>query len=123
MAAPKGHKKWGGRKKGDPNKKTEVLQDKAKELGIDPFEILLHFANGDWEALGYKESFEYKYTPSGARYMVDVIPAELRCKAAADACQYLHPKRKAIDHTDMSRPWENRPNENVTDEELRLEDA
>ena len=89
--------KYGGRTKGAPNKDTQTLQEKAKELGCDPFEILIHFAKGDYEKLGYKE---YTYKQFGENVVEELtIRPELRQKAARDACEYLYPKRKAIEHT------------------------
>lgn len=85
-----------GRKKGTPNKATQTLQEIADSLGIDPFKILLYFAKGDWEALGY-ESPEIQKCSMGNTYYEPVIPPELRQKSAKDACEYLYPKRKAIE--------------------------
>lgn len=77
-----------GRKKGTPNKATLPLEQKALELGVDPFEILLRFAGGDWKGLGYKsEAYEDGFT----------ISPEMRLKAASEACQYLLAKKKAIE--------------------------
>lgn len=89
-------KKSGGRVKGTPNKKSLHLNERAKELGVDPFKILLHFAAGDYEALGYKE-IETKYDAQGKEISNLVITPELRCQAAEKACQYLYPKRKAVE--------------------------
>ena len=74
--------KTGGRKKGTPNKGSAPCSEKAHELGIEPFTVLLLFAAGDWQKLGYAAPID---------------PA-IRCKAAAEACHYLYPKRKAIEH-------------------------
>lgn len=80
----KGEKTPGsGRKKGTPNKTISPLKERAEVLGIDPFEILLYFAAGNKAALNLTED----------------IPAQVRAKAAAEACQYLHPKLKAIEHS------------------------
>jgi hypothetical protein len=99
--------KVGGRAKGVPNRTTQILQDKAAELEVDPFEILLRFAKGDWKGLKYSSPTETRYTPSGESYEKWVIEPELRAKCAADACQYLHPKRKAIEHSGLdSSPLE-----------------
>lgn len=77
--------RYGGRKKGVPNRKTRPLLEKAAELGVDPFEILLLIAKGDWERLGYKTLAEANLT------------LQMRQSAASDCCQYLYPKRKAIE--------------------------
>lgn len=89
--------KFGGRQKGTPNKKTQHLIDIADRLGCDPFEILILFAKGDWETLGYREE---KYVASssdkGETLKYTIEPA-VRAKCAAEAASYLYPKRKAIE--------------------------
>ena len=37
--APKGHPKWGGRKKGTPNERTKA-EAACERAGIDPFDLL-----------------------------------------------------------------------------------
>lgn len=72
--AGKGLPKTGGRTKGTPNKSTEALLEKCERLNIDPFEALLLIArDGDEEIT--------------------------RLNALKEACSYLFPKRKAIEHT------------------------
>lgn len=85
-----------GRKKGTPNKNTQTLLEKARELGVDPFEVLLLFAKGDWKALGYASEMTDRPTQHGV-IMEYTISPELRKSAASDANQYLHPKRKAVE--------------------------
>lgn len=47
MAAPKGHPRYGGRKKGTPNKRTRA-EEACHKAGICPFELLTqHAINGD----------------------------------------------------------------------------
>lgn len=47
MALPKGHPKYGGRKKGTPNKRT-LAEAACERAGIDPFDLLVkHATNGD----------------------------------------------------------------------------
>ena len=77
-------KKFGGRQKGTPNKKTFDAKLIAEQLDCDPFEILVHFAKGDADALGYKGG---------------TIPPDMRLQAAKEASQYLYPKRKAVEHS------------------------
>lgn len=83
----KGRAKTGGRKKGAKNKITialeEGLHEKAKRLGVDPFEVLCLFAKGDHKALD--EPFP--------------IDPRLRLRAAGEAAEYLYPKRRAIEMT------------------------
>lgn len=99
--AGKGRHDGGGRRKGSPNKRTVLLIEKAAYLKVDPFEILLLVAKGDWQGLGYE------FNP---------ITLGDRLAAATQACQYLYPKRKAIDviqKTNIERPYGH-----LTDEEL-----
>lgn len=91
--------KYGGREKGTPNKKTNELMEKAKQLKCDPFEILCYFALGDWKKLGYKDEYTYAPTQKGEVIEKHVISPEIRQKAASEAAQYLYPKRKAIEHS------------------------
>lgn len=99
MARPKkdGKGRLGGRSKGTPNKKTKDLMEKAEQLGVDPFEILLRFAAGDWKGLGYKTKDTLESAGMGRIIKVDRISADLRKSAAAAAMPYLYPKRKAIE--------------------------
>lgn len=93
-------KKTGGRIAGTRNKDRVHVFEVARKLKVDPFEILLHFARGDWQALGYKDKCEIvAYSKSGEPIIKDVISAGLRATCASDACEYLYPKLKAIEHT------------------------
>lgn len=95
---PRGLPKTGGRKKGSINKDSVPARAKAKELGIDPFEILLYFAAGNWEKLGYKAE---SYVVEGNNHINEKLFIEpgIRARAAAEACQYIMPKLKAIEHS------------------------
>jgi hypothetical protein len=74
-----------GRPKGSLNARTVDLFEIAQELDCNPFKILLMYAKGDSEGLGLTET--------------EKISLELRQKSAKDACEYLFPKRKAIEHS------------------------
>jgi hypothetical protein len=82
MAFKKGQ---GGRKKGGKNIRTMQLEEIAAQYKLSPFEVLMKIANREWESLGYPS--EDKITP------------QLQAHCAAEAAQYLHPKRKAVEHT------------------------
>lgn len=97
MPLERGRKKTGGRKKGSLNKRPLALLDKANELGIDPFEILLLFADERWKELGYPARTVTKCSPDGTPYEEYIISPELRQRSASDAAQYVHAKRKAIE--------------------------
>lgn len=66
-----GKPKTGGRVLGTPNKKTADLHAKCEARGLDPFDLLLDFCG---EA-----------------------PMEVRLSALKIICEYLYPKRKAIE--------------------------
>ena len=90
--------KYGGRIKGSVNLKTEYLHHMAMELDIHPFKVLLQFAAGDWKSLGYKAETVFKQYGESVNEELTISP-ELRMSAAAKACEYLYPKRKAVEHT------------------------
>lgn len=92
--------KSGGRKKGTPNKETVDARAIAERLGVDPFEVLLLFAIGDWKALGYDKANRLVSSNQYANIYEDTIPPALRKAAASDASQYLYPKRKAVELKD-----------------------
>lgn len=75
MAWPKGKPRAEGvgRKKGTPNRKTADLLAKCEAKGVDVFELMLEYA---------------------------IHPCEptLRFQALKELCQYIYPKRKAIEH-------------------------
>lgn len=86
-----------GRPKGTPNFQTKPLLEIAEKLGCNPFEILLHFAKGDWEALGYDNSVYVRESSDGTTTTLGyTITPEVRAKAAIEACKYLFPQKKAI---------------------------
>lgn len=100
MARPKGVPKSGGRQKGTPNKDKKTLEEKCLELGFDPFEILAHFAKGDWKALGYESPTRViGYSKDHGSIEADVITPELRQSSAKEAAKYVHPQKKAVEHS------------------------
>lgn len=74
MAAPKGHPRYGGRKKGTPNKNTAGVQKEIEDrLGKSlPLAILDTF---------------------------DELAAKDRAYIMLDLMNYFYPKRKALEHT------------------------
>lgn len=96
MGPPKGVR-VAGRQKGTPNKKTQDLLDKANELGVDPFEVVLFYAKRDWKALGFSSETITRCAKGGETFEEDRITAKMQLDAATDACQYLYPKRKAVE--------------------------
>lgn len=94
------------RTKGSANKVTKIAQEKAGELGIDPFEILLLMAAEKFEELGYEARTELRVTPEGKEYSEFVIPPHMRMQAAKEAVQYLLPKRRAVEFSVADIPDE-----------------
>lgn len=119
MPFVKGQPKMGGRKKGVLNKDALPLREIAQKLDVDPFEILLKFAKEDWEGLGYPSRSKISYTSAGIEYEEYLIKPEMRVKAASEACQYIHAKRKAIESTvdpallDLLKTMENKSEEEL----------
>lgn len=94
-----GTKKTGGRQKGTPNAKSIEARALADRLGVDPLEILLLFAKGDWKALGYKDETYRVEQAGGVVNSVLYVSPETRANSAAKACDYLYAKRKAVEVT------------------------
>lgn len=76
MAWPKGTPRppGAGRRKGTPNKSTQNLMKICEEEGIDPFRAMLRAAQKVTQPKDQVDAYE-------------------------KICQYIHPKRKAIEHT------------------------
>lgn len=86
-----------GRPKGARSKINQLAHEKAEEMGVDPFKVLLMFAKGDWKALGYAtETYISKTGKDGDTLSYHVEP-NTRAKCASDACRYLHPTQKAVE--------------------------
>lgn len=90
--------KYGGRVKGTPNKDSLSVAQRCAELGVDPVDILCHFANGDHEKLKMTE-FIVKAGFGGVEVAELSIPAALRLKASSTLVKYIHPERKAVEHS------------------------
>jgi hypothetical protein len=95
MPFEKGHKKYGGKKKG--YLKNHSAHEIAERLKCSPFEVLCHFANGDWKALGYDAECYFKETESGAVKLGYVVSPDMRLQAAKEASKYLYAQRRAIE--------------------------
>lgn len=90
-------KKTGGRRPGSLNKTNQSLLDKAKAYGCDPFDVLLKFAAGDWEGLGYDNECYQAEKPDGSIKLGYTITPDMRLRASSEASKYLYPQRKAIE--------------------------
>lgn len=67
--------KTGGRKKGTPNKRTQIVIDRLDELDCDPLEGMVRIAKNAEEA----------------------GELAIACKVYSELAQYCYPKRKAVD--------------------------
>lgn len=100
MAFTKGNKLavGKGRPVGSVNKRTLEVEQLCEKHDCNPLEILLMFAKGDWEGLGYDASVYISESDDGTSTKLGyVISPELRVQAAKEACQYLMPKKKSIE--------------------------
>ena len=86
-----------GRKKGSVNQKTLDARAMAERLGIDPLEILFHFAARNWKALGYNSEYQTKVLKDGGTLEVERITPEMRLNAAKEAVRYVYPQTKAVE--------------------------
>lgn len=84
------------RPKGSKNIKSFQAEELAKKLGVDPLEILLRFAMGDWKGLGYEAECYFKETAEGEVKMNYVIGPDLRVQAAQYAAKYLYSAKQAV---------------------------
>jgi hypothetical protein len=86
-----------GRPKGAKNIRSFDAEILAARLGINPLEIVMKFAAGDWKGLGY-ESDRYEIeTPSGNIKQVFVITPNMRLDASKEASKYLFSQKKSIE--------------------------
>lgn len=93
----------GGRPKGSPNKSTVIISDLAAKLGVNPIEIMLLVAKGDWQSLGYEKESLSRWTNAGIEYEEPVISLESRLAAAKAVSKFLYAERKAVD-VNLSEP-------------------
>lgn len=95
----------GGRQKGTPNKKTQAIEAMLEHYGCEPLEVLAMVANGEplKARIGVGElSKKAPGKEDGDDDFVegDVIPTlDQRINAAKELCNYVYPKRKAIEHS------------------------
>lgn len=115
MPFQKGHKLSPGRTAGVKNKRSLKVIEMASQFDLDPFEILMHIAQGDWEALGYQNEIFVKETADGKGHSLGyTITPEMRLAAAKECAQYLYAKKREED------PEAKQPLEAFTLEEKRL---
>ena len=94
MPFQKGNKIATGRPKGVKNHRTALVEMMAAKYEVDPFQILLMFAHGDWKGLGYDSETYVMENATGATKIGYTISPEMRLHAAKEATAYLHAKKK-----------------------------
>lgn len=95
MAGSRPGERRGGRKKGTPNKKTLATIGFVEAITqIDPLQFLADVVNDDVSRVKPKV-----VTMDGILVELPNFTLEHRMKAAVELAQYLHPKRKAIEHS------------------------
>jgi len=85
METPKKRQKYGGRKKGTPNKKTLLLQDQLEEKGLDPVAGLKACLEELEAIVAYEAEDQINLVNSKARIYIEIL-------------QYIYPKRKAVEY-------------------------
>lgn len=91
----------------------------AKDMGVNLFEMLVHFAKGDSEALGYK-GLRPRFLKDGGVIEEEWITPEMRFIAVKEAIQYVAPKLSAVAISDLAPPTpeEEREHRPVTREDI-----
>lgn len=88
-------------RKGVKNRRTwkvEEIADRYMEDGskLDPFEVLLMVAAGDWESLGFEAKSKISYTNAGIEFEEPNIKLNDRVQAAKEAAKYLYSQRQSV---------------------------
>lgn len=93
--ATKDGKKTGGRKKGTPNKRTQMLEEILESMNCAPLENLARIANGE-----RIRCTTYLNKETGEQVEEDVIPTlDQQITANKELLQYLYPKKRATEVT------------------------
>jgi len=93
MAYKKGE---GGRIKGVKNKRTRTIEEIAAKFDIDPFQVLMMVAAGDWKGLGYDAPSKISYTNAGIEFEEPNIKLSDRVQAAKEASKYLYSQKQSV---------------------------
>ncbi len=95
--ATKDGRKTGGRAKGTSNKATEEARDILARMNFKPLEAMVHWARGDWQALGLAGPTKTISIGEGQTLEVDRIDEVLRQKSTKEILPYVYPQLKAVD--------------------------
>jgi hypothetical protein len=95
ITRPTGLPKSGGRQKGSRNKRNLQVEEMATRFDLDPFEILMMVANGDWQGLGFESPKQDIVTAHGTVSELNIKLSD-RLHAAKEAAKYLHAQKQSI---------------------------
>lgn len=87
------------RTKGSKNKHSFQVEELAQKFDVEPFEILMQIATGNWKFFGFSGPTKTTFTPQGIEVEELNIRMQERCQAAKDACKYLYSQKQAIAHS------------------------
>jgi len=85
-----------GRPKGSKNKHNKNVDEIAARYNLQPFEVLMMVAAGDWKGLGYDAPTRTSFAASGIEFEEPVIKISDRIHAAKEASKYLYSAKQAI---------------------------
>lgn len=86
----------GGRKAGSKNKRTIIVEEIAARFDVDPFEVLMMVAAGDWKGLGFDSASKVSYTSAGIEFVEPNIKLSDRVQAAKEASKYLYSQKQSV---------------------------
>lgn len=85
------------RPKGAKNKRNLEVEEIALRFDMNPFEVLMMIAAGDWKGLGFEEKTHTTFTPQGIEIEEQNISVGERGKAAAACCKYLYSAKQSVE--------------------------
>lgn len=86
----------GGRPRGIKNTRTRLVEEIAAKFKVDPFEVLMMVAAGDWKALGYDSKTKTTFTQAGIEVEEDKVTLTNRVAAAKEAAKYLYAAKQSV---------------------------
>ena len=85
-----------GRPKGSKNKHNKNVDEIAARYNLQPFDVLMMVAAGDWKGLGYDAPTRTSFAASGIEFEEPVIKISDRIHAAKEASKYLYSAKQSI---------------------------
>ena len=89
-----------GRPKGSKNIRSFHAEELARRLDVDPLEILLRVAAGDWAFFGFENQNKVIIgEKAGIEFSIEEPNIKItdRVQAAKDASKYLYSQKHAVD--------------------------